>query len=277
LRFSRDGRFLFYVLRHASSDVGGRLWQTQLSSGKSEPLAQDALMTSYDVSPDGTRIVFGVTPEDSPAEIWVTSRSAGDAPRRLTASGEDQPTFGPDGEILFRQSADHDNYLFVMNEDGSKRRKVTPAPITELRSMSPDRRLAFAMAPVDGIPTTAVLAVPLDGGPVRRVCPGTCQVRWSPNGATMYITPLPRERAQMTIAIPVPKGQSMPILPAGGVQSADDVATIPGSGLVDFALFGASSGVNDVAPGQEMGTFAYARTSSHRNLFRVQLSPSLPR
>ena len=275
LRFSRDGRFLFYVLRHASGDIAGRLWQTELSSGKTEPLAQGVLIASYDVSPDGTRIVFAVKPERGPAEIWLTSRGGADPPRRLTASGEDQPAFGPAGEILFRQSEDHDNYLFLMNADGSKRRKVTPIPITELRSMSPDRRLAFAMAPVNGIPTTAVLAVPLDGGPVHRICPGTCVVRWSPDGANMYITPLPGERAHMTIAIPVPEGASMPVLPVAGVRSAEDAATLVGSQLVDFALFRPSS--NDVAPGQETGTFAYARTISHRNLFRVQLPPSLAR
>ena len=75
----------------------------------------------------------------------------------------------------------------------------------------------------------------------------------------------------MTIAIPVPKGESMPVLPVAGVQSVADAATLSGSRLVDFALFSASSRGNDVAPGQEMGTFAYARTISHRNLFRVQL------
>jgi hypothetical protein len=134
--------------------------------------------------------------------------------------------------------------------------------------MSPDRRLAFAMAPIDDAAKTAVLAVPLDGGPVRRICLATCPVRWSPDGATMYVTPWRAERA---IAIPVPKGESMPVLPAAGLQSTADVATLSGSRLVDFALFNGSSTGNDVAPGQEIGTFAYARTISHRNLFRVQL------
>jgi hypothetical protein len=73
----------------------------------------------------------------------------------------------------------------------------------------------------------------------------------------------------MTIEIPVPKGESMPVLPVAGVDSVADAATLSGSRLVDFALF--SSWNDDVAPGQEMGTFAYARTISHRNLFRVQL------
>ena len=268
LRFSRDGRFLFYVLRHASSDVDGRLWQTEVSSGKSEPLGQSVPMTGYDVSPDGTEIMFAVKPDHGAAEIWLTSRGGADPPRRLTSSGEDEPRFGPAREILFRQSEDHDNYLFVMNADGSKRRKVTSIPITEIRTMSPDRRLAFAMAPVKGFPTTAVLAVPLDGGPVRRVCPGTCAVSWSPDGANMYITPY---RADKTIAIPVPEGESMPVLPVAGVQSLDDAAALPGSRLVDFALFNLSSRPADVAPGPEAGTFAYARTISHRNLFRVHL------
>jgi DNA-binding winged helix-turn-helix (wHTH) protein/Tol biopolymer transport system component len=267
LRFSRDGRFLFYVLRHASSDVAGKLWQTEVSSGKTEPLTQSVPIVSYDVSPDGTQIVFAVRPEHGAAEIWLTSRGGADPPQRLTASGEDQPTFGPAGEILFRQSEDHDNYLFMMNADGSKRRRVTSAPITEFRSMSPDRRLAFAMAPVNGFPMTPVLAVPLDGGPVRRICPKPCAVRWSPDGASMYITLLPTESAHLTIAIPVPKGESMPVLPVAGVQSAADVATLSGSRLVDLP----DGRIEDVIPGPELGTFAYARTISHRNLFRVQL------
>jgi Tol biopolymer transport system component len=225
---------------------------------------QSLPITSYDISPDGTQIVLAAKPDHGPAEIWLTSRGGADL-RRLTAAGEDQPTFGPAGEIVFRQSEDHANYLFVMNADGSNRKKVMPTPIIERRSVSPDRRLAFAVAPVNGVPTTAVLAVPLNGGPVRRVCPSGCQVRWSPDGARMYIT-----FPQMTIAIPVPKGESIPVLPLAGVQSGVDPATIPGSELVDFALVKGSP-TNDVAPGLETGTFAYARTMSHRNLFRVQL------
>jgi hypothetical protein len=84
----------------------------------------------------------------------------------------------------------------------------------------------------------------------------------------MYITPY---RAEKTIEVLVPKGESMPVLPVAGVQSLDDAAALPGSRLVDFALFNRSSRPADVAPGQETGTFAYARTISHRNLFRVQL------
>jgi len=71
----------------------------------------------------------------------------------------------------------------------------------------------------------------------------------------------------MTIAIPVPKGESMPVLPVAGVQSVADAATLSGSRLVDLAV----DRLENVVPGQEMGTFAYTRTISHSNLFRVQL------
>jgi DNA-binding winged helix-turn-helix (wHTH) protein/Tol biopolymer transport system component len=266
LRFSNDGHFLFYLLRRASNDVAGKLWQTELSSGKTEPLVQGVPIVSYDVSPDGSQIVFAVHPERGSAEIWLSPRGGADAPHRLTASGEDEPRFGPDGQILFRQSENHTNYLFLMHADGSQRRQAASTPIVETRTMSPDRRVAFAMAPVNGFPTTtAVLAVPLDGGPVRRVCPGTCGVRWSPDGATMYITTWPEKK---TIAIPVPNGESMPVLPVAGVQSVADGATLTGSRLVDLSDGGR---IEDIVPGQEVGTFAYARTISHRNLFRVQL------
>jgi DNA-binding winged helix-turn-helix (wHTH) protein/Tol biopolymer transport system component len=273
LRFSGDGRFLFYVLRHASNDVAGKLWQTELASGKSEPLARGVPIVSYDVSPDGSQIVYAVKPEPpgrGAAQIWLTSRSGAEPARRLTASGEDQPMFGPTAKIVFRQSEGRNNYVFAMNADGSNPHKLTALPIDETRSMSPDRQWVFVMAPVNGAPATAVLAVPVDGGPVRRICPGTCGVRWSPDGATMYISPL-ADSANRTLAIPVPTGKSMPVLPVAGVQSVADAAALSGSRLVEFALFNGTPPGNDVAPGPEIGTFAYARAISHRNLFRVRL------
>jgi Tol biopolymer transport system component len=271
LTFSRDGRFLFYLLRRASTGAAGELWQTELSSEKAELLLKSSSISSYSVSLDGTQILFSARPEHGPVEIWLASRNGTFPPRRLTASGEDQPMFGPAGEVVFRQSVNKNNYLFVMNADGSNRRQVAPAPIIEIRAMSPDRRLVVVMAPVNGNPRTAVLAVPLDGGPVRRICPATCGVRWSPDGARMYVTLLAQARPRATIAIPVPTGESMADLPPAGLRSEQDVSTIPGSQLVNLTPFNTSATPNEVAPGLAVGTFAFVRTVSHRNLFRVQL------
>jgi hypothetical protein len=271
LSFSRDGRFLFYLLRRASTGAAGELWQTELSSEKAELLLKASSISSYSVSLDGTQILFSARPEHGPVEIWLASRNGTFSPRRLTASGEDQPMFGPAGEVVFRQSENGNNYLFTMKADGSNRRRVIRTPIVEIRAMSPDRRLVVAMAPVNGNPRTAVLAVPLDGGPVRRICPASCTVRWSPGGARMFVTLLPQASPRMTIAIPVPSGGSMADLPASGLRSEQDASTIPGSELVDLTPFNTSRPPNEVAPGLTAGTFAFVRTVSHRNLFRVQL------
>ena len=62
--------------------------------------------------------------------------------------------------------------------------------------------------------------------------------------------------------LPPPRHRSTPIR----ARSSD---ALPGSPLVDLAPDGGRT--QDVVPGQEMGTFAYARTISHRNLFRLHL------
>src|SRR5262249_37786378 len=134
--FSRDGRFLFYTLRHTMADASRELWVSDLGSGTSEPLIQGFLITSYDVSPDGARIVFGARPSSGPAEVWLASRNHETPPRRLTSAGEDSPMFGSGGDIVFRQSDGHSNHLFVMSSDATSRRPVLPDPIIELRGMS---------------------------------------------------------------------------------------------------------------------------------------------
>jgi serine/threonine protein kinase len=58
--FSPDGKKLYYLVRSTESRhfVSGALWRLDLDSGKSDPLLPDVLMQSYNVSPDGRRVVF---------------------------------------------------------------------------------------------------------------------------------------------------------------------------------------------------------------------------
>jgi hypothetical protein len=94
------------------------------------------------------------------------------------SSGDDgTPFFGAQGEILFRESDGHANYLLAMNPDGSGRRKVIASSIISLIGISQDREWAVAMTPVDDEPMAAMVAVPLYGGTVRRICPGICTAR----------------------------------------------------------------------------------------------------
>jgi len=272
LSYSPDGRRLFYLERRAINDTARELWVSDLDSGKSEPVIQGFSIISYDVSPDGRRIVFAAVPSSGPTEIWIASRERDAAPQRLTAAGEDFPFFGPGDALLYRKSQEHQNYLFIMNPDGSGARQLRSDPMLQFKGMSPDRRWALVVVTVNEVPTTAVVAVPVDGSAdVRRICPAECLATWSPDGSWFYVKPFLQPMPGMAVAIRVQTPGSMPRLPSSGVQSVDDAATLPGSQIVDVTHYDPSHDGTSIALGPAIGAFAYARTVSHRNLFRVQL------
>jgi hypothetical protein len=158
-----------------------------------------------------------------------------------------------------------------MKADGSTRAKVLPDPIVDLKGMSADRRLAVAMVPVDDVPSTAVVAVPLDGGAATRVCPAQCMARWSPGGRQLYVQPLLQgTEAGQTAAIPVPTGASLPVLPREGVRMAADATAVRGTTILDLSAYDPAH-AGSVAPGVSPETFAFTRTISHRNLFQIRL------
>ncbi len=174
LMFSRDGRQLYYLLRRTSPTPASELWVSDLGSGAREPLVQGFLITAYDVSPDGTQVVFAARrPADGRSGLWLAPSDHRSAPRMLSSSGEDTPWFGPQGDILFRMSDGHANYLFTMKTDGSGRKKLISGSIMSLRGMSPDREWLVTMIPVDEVSKNAeVVAVPVRGGAMRRILSG---------------------------------------------------------------------------------------------------------
>jgi Tol biopolymer transport system component len=85
-------------------------------------------------SPDGTRIAFASHPGDGNWAVWAMRRD-GSARRQLThpvlrppagAHGDAPAAWSPDGSrILFSTEVAGDRELFVMNADGSHKRRVT--------------------------------------------------------------------------------------------------------------------------------------------------------
>lgn len=271
--FSRDGRFLYYLLVRSSDEPNRELWVTDLAAGHSEPVVQGFPITGYDVSSDGKLVVFATQPSQGASQLWVASRERTSGPRMLASSGENNPAFGVGSTVVFRMSEGGKNYLFKMNDDGSERAKVIASPILGLKGVSPDGRWAVAILAVDEVPSTAVFAVPLQGGVMRRICPAECMAKWSPDGGRFYVEPILQGAAEsgMAVAVPVPAGASIPDLPATGIRSADDASLLPGSMVVNVSRFDPSHDGSAIAPGPEPGSFAYTRTVSHRNLFRIQL------
>jgi Tol biopolymer transport system component len=265
--FSRDGRLLYYLLRRVS-DALPEIWVTEIASRRSEPLVQGAAsgLTSYNVSPDGARIVFAARAGDGDSQVWLTSRERFSAPQ-LLASSADSPFFAADGAIVFRKLASGHNELWQVPSDGAPAAPVMTERILNVSNVSPDGRMALVMMNVGGVLSSAIVGIPLRGGPKVRICPATCMAKWSPDGASFYVAPLLQGlESGLAIVMPVPKGRTLPDLPPDGILSAR-TAHVAGSTTTDLSRYGRA----DFVPGLTMDVFSYARNASHRNLFMVHL------
>ena len=71
-----------------------------------------------------------------------------------------------------------------------------------------------------------------------------------------------RTNAGQMIALPVVSETGLPDLPEAGIQSEEDATAIAGSFVVEQS---------NIVPGLDPATYAYVKTTAHRNLFRIRL------
>jgi Tol biopolymer transport system component/DNA-binding winged helix-turn-helix (wHTH) protein len=271
LSFSRDGHRLYYVLQRERGG-SGELWTTDLASGKSDAVVTGLSIGGYDVSLDGSQVVFAARTPEGVSQIWVAPCDGQAKPHLLAGAGESEPFFGPDGDVLFRVSDGAESHLFAMKLDGSQRRQVLDDPILNIKGVSADRKLVVVMMPVNEVPTSAVFAVSVRDGSMTRICPANCLAEWSPDGSRFYVEPfLQGADAGKALEIPVDRAESMPHLPSYGVRTVADAAAIRGSTVIDMSPFDPGHAGAFVAPGLSKGTFAFTRSISHRNLFQLSL------
>jgi hypothetical protein len=215
----------------------------------------------FDISSDGKEVVFSTQPPGKATQIWIAALDRSSPPQMIASSGENSPRFGPDGLILYRLSGGTTHYLARMKRDGTGRLKVASYPIGNVQVTSPDRRwLVSIMRAPDG--RSDSMAVPVDGGPPRRLCRGGCFVNWSPDGKFLYVAleRPSRTSSGKTVAIPIRSGEIFPKLPPFGIYGMDDAALFPGSRVID--------GWN-ISPGPDPSVYAYVKATVHRNLFRI--------
>lgn len=113
----------------------------------------------------------------------------------------------------------------------------------------------------------AMFAYPAGGGqPPQRLCdrcsppwgtePQPFYFGWSPDGELVYWN-----FANATYAIPVRSGRRLPEIPAGGIQSKEGVAALPGARLI--------SEQDRSFPGPDPSMYAFVKVSTQRNIYRV--------
>jgi DNA-binding winged helix-turn-helix (wHTH) protein/Tol biopolymer transport system component len=266
--YSADGKRLYYLLRHDSLESPSELWRAELDSGKSEVVLPGVSIREYDISSDEKEVVFSTRPPGQASQLWLAPLDRRVPPRRIAATGEADPHFGPDGDVLFRLNDGKANYLAHMGRNGDGRTQVVPFPILGVVNISPDRRFIILLAPAieSKIPKAVdTIAVPVNGGPARRICHDMCWVTWSREGKYFYVETAPASHtnpAGKMVAMPVPPGETLPPLPPSGIRRGAEGFAIPGSKIIERG---------DITPGLDLSTYAYMKSEVHANLFRIPL------
>lgn len=266
--FAPDGKSVYYLLRHQSPDAPKGLWRADLASGKSAEVLSGASIHQYDVSNDVGEVVYSTRDPGETSRVWLAPAGGGGASAKSLASVRRTgaaPHFGPAGEIFFRDSDGKSNYLARMNRDGSARSRVSAYPIGTIQAISADRRWVAAIAPVQGdSAAVATVAVPVSGGPVRRICAKVCTVVWARDGRYIYIAMEEdsSDNHHKTVAIRLAPGEALPDLAGSGIRSLEEGAALPGARLIN------DSGI---VPGTDPSVYVTVRTTVQRNLFRIPL------
>jgi Tol biopolymer transport system component len=260
--YSPDRRKLYYLIKQSvgATFLDGQLWEADLVSGRTRRILRGFTVASYDVSADGSQVVFSAADVNGRPRVWLASLDGADPPRALSPSNDDSPLFGPSGEVFFRRSEDGANFLYSMNVDGTGVRRVA-GPVLAFQSVSPDGRWLVAFTPVKDEPdvSVAALAHPTAGGAPRRIC-NQCKASWSRPGSHLYLS-FPWGEG-LTYVIAVDRANSLPDLPLEGVRSPADVAALPVVRVIDGRA---------TAPADDGSMHASIRVNVQRNLFRIPI------
>jgi DNA-binding winged helix-turn-helix (wHTH) protein/Tol biopolymer transport system component len=262
--FNSDGSIIYYLLRRRESS-GVELWRTMVNSGNSEAVFPGISMTAFDLSPDGKEVVYTTGGMDGKTELWLAPLDRSSPATKANISDVRDPRFGGHGQILFQHAEGSANYLEQIEPDGTKLSKVIPYPISDFQGISPGRRWATVGVLRSARDNSAgVMIAPVDGGPLRRVCVGYCQPKWSIDGRLLFI---PVEDASRTspgrsLAVPVGPGETLPDLPAAGIPAGAEPGVVRGAQSVGRA---------GLVPGRDPEHYAWVNTTVHRNLYRISI------
>jgi Tol biopolymer transport system component len=265
--FSADGRRVFYLVRRGpmTTFAAGDLWVAALDSGRNEHLMPGVLMTAFDLSADGEKVVYCATDAQGKSHVWIASLQTPSSARRLSPTELDRVFLRPDGAIVFQRSEAGHQYIFQIKEDGTQLEKLLPFPDMLLKAVSPDRQWLIVEAPTPGDDRpTGVLAYPLHGGTPVRIC-GFCDAGWSHDERFFFA----RIRAEgageggKVFVIALARGQVLPRFPPGGINRDGDFSGVAVVQELD------TEGIQHISFGLDPSVYAFSRVNAHRDLYRI--------
>jgi serine/threonine protein kinase/Tol biopolymer transport system component len=267
---SPDGKRLYYLLRSGVSVhswVSGALWVSDLQSGQRERLFPDFLIEDYNLSSDGTRVVFSALAAEGPSTLWIGALDRAVAPRRLADVKSSRAIFGPDDAIYFVQSAmPFAGLLHRINADGTGLKTLRNERVAYLYGLSADGQWAalwkgesVVLTPLTGgAPIELCAACATVGAENRGVTPPV--VSWARNGKYLYLHSAWTTRE--TFSIPLAAGRIAPALPDGGIRTVEDIAALSGARRIpQLRAF----------MGDDPSVYVFLRATPQRNIYRVPL------
>jgi eukaryotic-like serine/threonine-protein kinase len=259
-RLSADGARAYCLMRPNTTSATFELHTVNIASGKADPLFPGVVVKDFDISRDDLEVLY-TTVENGELQIWIAPLDHRSSPRLVTRSG-DHASFGANGEVVFRQLDERVNYLARVNQDGSGRQRISSIAVIDKQGVSPDGEWVMAGAAEEGKDASRhVLAIPIHGGVAQRVCEERCIARWSDDGRTFYVDISTGAMRGKTVAIPVPAGRALPVIPRAVADRADEWATAAGARVIE--------GAGSAQPG--IARYVFTKTSVQRNLFRIPI------
>ena len=272
--FSPDGRKLFYLVRRGSASAAeyGELWVADLKTGQTQRILADFVVTGYDISSDGKRVLFAARDNEGKSHLWLAALDRRSPPKELPAGVADSPVFGLSGDLFFRAAESGSNFVFRMSEDGSDRRKAVREPIIFFNGISPDGEWAIAKIPAVGEVTSPLVACSLRGGPAIPIADNGSAF-WSRDGKLFYLQkPGMEADVGKTFVFSVPAGRALPDLPISGIHWDKDPEGPAVVKVIEHrAVEAASVNTGGIYPGPDLSIHAFVRRNVQRNLYRIPL------
>ena len=264
-----DGRSVFYLVRQGAvrfsggEDRVGELWATDLETGRHRSILQGRQVIGYDVSRDGSQLVFAALDERGTSHVWLARLDRPDPPQRLADLEADSPRFDAVGNIFCRGMENGTRFIYRLRE-GRAPEKAVQLPVLFFQTTSPDGAWLIGRAPPadrqDGYQVT--MAFPTAGGLPVPLC-ANCEVDWMPNGRSLVIRFPPSNPAApgRTFVVTLESGSMLPRWPAKGIRSRDDLNHLRIARELEGWIYPSDTG----------STWVFARSTTQRNIHRVPL------
>ena len=265
--FSPDGKKLYYrVLKGGTSPMLGasELWVADIASGRNDPLLSGFALTGYDISRDGTHVVFSANDFGGKSRLWIAPTDRSDVPRQIPNAEGDMPHFLRPGEVVFHAIENGSTLAFRIREDGAAKQRLTSSEVNQVHGVSPDGQFVIGWSRTNGGRETE--AFPSSGGAPIPIMDAICFLRWPPDRKFLYLSVFTGMQSAgafgRTYVLPLAPNKLFPPLPPDGFHSEEEIAKLPGVRVIEAA---------DIFPGPTPETYAYSRQSVQRNLYRVPL------